>query len=51
MICLKIQVRKSLFLKKNFALCLLFLRKFEKFAYAFFVWNDDLVGLNLKSML
>ena len=32
MICLKIQVRKSLFLKKIFALCSLFLRKF---AYAF----------------
>lgn len=34
-ICLKIQVRKSFFLKKIFAPCSLFLRKFEKFAYAF----------------
>ena len=47
-ICLKIQVRKSFFLKKIFALCLSFLRKF---AYAFFARSDDLVGLNLKSTL
>lgn len=39
MICLKIQVRKSFFLKKIFALCSSFLRKF---AYAFFACSDDL---------